>query len=840
MLSTVKKTVPCAHCGLPTLSGIHDSPVFCCHGCQGAYALIHQLGLESFYDLQAVTKNQSAPGKTKIDASKERWARLDALASQAVETPDGFCSIRLSVNGIHCAACAWLIEKLQPHLHGVQSTRVRMNDHSIQVTYDPKQTSLSQIAEPLSKLGYTLAPMSPMEDRDAMRVARREHWWGIAVAFFLAANSMWIGIALYAGESTGMTAAHATFLRCVGASLGALAAVFPGRIFFETAFQAIRTRTPHVDIPVALAIGVGTISSIIGCIVGYEHIYFDSIAALILLLRVGRYLQFRAQYQTGLSLDRLFRWNTAFATRINEESLTETVATTELRPGETILVKAGESFPADGRITQGESTVDCAWLTGESQPIEVHEGDTVVGGTLNLRSPLRMRVNAVGEASRVGSLNQLIRQAASQKTPLIQLADRVGGWFVWTVLGLSLGTFIAWTITADVFVATRHTVSLLTIACPCALALAAPLVITVAIGRAAGHSIWIHDGNVLEMLSRPGIAWFDKTGTLTQGKFRVLDWTGDDEALKHAAILEMHSTHPVAEAIVTYASSNAANLLINQSSNDFSIEQVLGRGIHGRVLGRHVAVGTIEWMEDQNIHVASTDRKSYQAISIDGNTPLIVAIDRTTRGVFSLGDTLRPDAVKLIKDLDCLGWKVGILSGDRQEVVETIAIRLGLLDRDGCHFIGELTPEDKLAIVQASKNKDTGNVIMIGDGINDAAALMVADVGIAVRSSDDLSLRSAPVYIPGDRLSAVVELIDASRASIRSIHRCFAASLLYNMVTISLAIAGLMHPLVAAVLMPISGLTVLMMALSSRTFSKKPAAYANTLTCRPSHEVVQS
>ncbi len=216
-------------------------------------------------------------------------------------------------------------------------------------------------------------------------------------------------------RSNRMTAAHATFLRYIGAFLGVLAAIFPGRVFFETAVHAIRTRTPHVDIPVALAIGVGTVSSLINCVVGYQHIYFDSIASLILLLRVGRYLQFRAQYQAGLSLDRLFRWTTPFATRIDSEGNVEPVATTELKIGDTVFVKAGEALPVDGRIVHGESTLDCAWLTGESLPLDVREGDAVVGGTLNLASPLKIQVEAVGEASRIGRLNHLIRQAASQK-----------------------------------------------------------------------------------------------------------------------------------------------------------------------------------------------------------------------------------------------------------------------------------------------------------------------------------------------------------------------------------------------------------------------------------------
>jgi P-type Cu2+ transporter len=840
VLSTVKHTVPCAHCGLPTQAETREATVFCCQGCRGAYALIHQLGLDSFYNLQAVTAPQAEPGKSKVDGSREALARLDALAPQAVATPDGLCSIRLSVDGIHCAACAWLIEKMQPHMDGVHATRVRMNDHSIQLIYDPKQTSLSRIAEPLSKLGYTLAPLTQMEDRDAMQAARRQHWLGIAVAFFLAANSMWIGIALYAGEATGMTVAHATFLRYIGAFLGVLAAIFPGRVFFETALQAIRTRTPHVDIPVALAIGVGTVGSLLSCVVGYQHIYFDSIASLILLLRVGRYLQFRAQYQAGLSLDRLFRWNTPFANRINGDGHVEPIATTELKIGDSVLVKAGESLPVDGRILQGESTLDCAWLTGESLPLEVREGDSVVGGTLNLASPLKIQVEAVGESSRIGRLNHLIRQAASQKTPLIQLADRVGGWFVWVVLGLSLGTFIAWTIASDPFVAAQHTVSLLTIACPCALAIAAPLVITVAIGRAARRSIWIHNGNVLEMLAKPGIAWFDKTGTLTLGKQRVLEWSGDQEALMLAATLELHSTHPVAKAIVEYASDRLSGFQAATISDDYSIEQVLGRGIHGQVMQHHAAIGTIRWMEDQDIPVSFLDRQKYQAIATEGNSPLIVAIDRRTRGVFALGDSLRPDAVKLIQDLDRRGWEVGVLSGDRQEVVDAIANGLGIATNDRTHFLGQLTPEDKLAIVKASKLRNSGRVMMIGDGINDAASLMVADIGIAVRSSDDLALRSAPVYIPGDRLAAISELIDASSVTIRSIKRCFAASLLYNTITISLAIAGWMHPLLAAVLMPISGITVLTMAASSRTFQKTQETSSEQVTCLSVPEVVRA
>ncbi len=819
MLSTVKTTVPCSHCGLPTAAEQTDAPVFCCHGCRGAYAIIHRLGLESYYDLQSVT-GANAVSMPAIAVDAEENAKLDALTAQTERRADGLCEIRLAVNGIHCAACAWLIEKMQPHLPGVLSARVRMSDQSVHVTFDPEQTSLSRIAAPLSKIGYRLAPWEALEERDLQSLSRRKHWFGIALAFFLAANSMWIGIALYAGEATGMTSAHSIFLRYTGTVLGILAAVFPGRVFFATAIQAIKTRTPHVDIPVALAIGVGTIGSVTGTILNTGHIYFDSIASLILLLRIGRYLQFRAQYKTGLSLDRLFRWNTALATKIEEDESTIVIPAGQLRVDDCVLVKAGEMIPADGYIVEGRSSLDCAWLTGESRPTEVDVGAFVVGGTLNLQSPLQLKVSAVGDSSRMGSLQQLIRQAASQKTPLIRLADQVGAWFVIVVLALSLLTFVTWAWLDGFMTAVRHTVSLLTIACPCALALAAPLVITVAIGRAARRRIWIHNGEVLESVAKPGMAWFDKTGTLTYGRLHVLNWSGDLDALELAAAMESRVNHPVASAVTAYADRRFKGKRFNPTGNDLAMEQVVGKGVHGRVLGRHVAVGSIEWMQDQDIQISPNDRKRYLDCAGHGRTPLLVSVDRTTRGVFELGDVLRPEAAGLLRELRRRGWRVGILSGDRQEVVERTAEQLGISGEDRVHCLGRLSPEDKLAIIQESKKRCAGKVMMIGDGINDAAALTVADIGIAVRSHEDVSLRSAPVYIAGDRLMSIIELLDASRSGIRSIYRCFAASLLYNSITITLAVLGWMHPLLAAVLMPISGITVLTMAVSSRTFPK--------------------
>jgi Cu2+-exporting ATPase len=782
------------------------------------------MGLESYYRMQAAT--ETYPGASVIDDGSSASSvdkSLDLLVADTIEPmADGHCRVRLAVNGLHCAACSWLIEKTQPYLAGVKHAEVRMSDHSIQLIYDPRKTSPLRIARNLARLGYHLSPWLALDDREQTAIVRRQHLKGIAVAFFFAANAMWIGVALYAGEATGMLPAHANFFRAVGTGLGVLAAIIPGRVFFRTAFQALRTRTPHVDIPVALAIGVGTVGSVFGTVSGTGHIYFDSIASLILLLLVGRYLQFRAQHQAGLSLERLFQGNMALAHRLEADGTTRQVRAERLVVGDRILVKHGETLPADGVVQQGRSHLNCAWLTGESRPVAVGPGDRVTGGTVNLEGDLEVAVEALGETSRLGKLNRLIQHAAAQKTPLIRLADRVGEWFVWVVLLLSLVTFIFWAIRSDYFQAMQHTISLLTIACPCALALAAPLVITVAIGRAARASIWIRDGEVFERLAKPGIAWLDKTGTLTTGEMRVQRWTGDPTALAWAAMLEEASTHPIAAAIRCYATESGA--VADDSRREYrskvtGVEVLPGRGIRGRIDQRWVGLGAGEWMRQAGIEVRAVDLAAYEEQARHGATPVMMAVDGATVGVFGIGDSLRPVARQVFQALKQRGWKVGILSGDHLEVVADTAARLegegSLADR----CFGQLSPEAKLERIAASKNHVGLPVMMVGDGINDAAALAMADVGVAIRSGDDTSLCSSQVYIPGDRLEAVVELVDASPRCLRAIYRCFAASLIYNAVTISLAMSGWMHPLLAAILMPISGITVLTMAMTASNFA---------------------
>jgi Cu2+-exporting ATPase len=819
------RSIRCAHCGLESrgqftetwalsspVSNVEseDSPnYFCCRGCMGAYALIHELGLENFYSLRSLSDHEAEP--VLRNRASEVLKDLSESGVCVENLPDGTCQVRLGVEGLHCAACAWLIESLPPSIPGLKSAKVRLSDRSLVLHYDPSRIEPFRIADYLSKFGYVLGPLhrEDLEEQSDRRL-RQEHWFWIAVAFFLAANAMWVAICLYAGESTGIAPEHERFLRWIGALLGLLSAVFPGRIFFRSAWQSIKTRIPHVDVPVALGLLVGTVGSIVGAASDRGHVYFDSLASLVLLLRIGRYIQFRAQFRSGMSIAKLLRFYDIEAVRLSDTGDKLTVPAKRLKPGDRVEVRAGSVVPADGVISKGQTQLQTAFITGESRPRRFGIGDQVIGGSLNLQSMIEVTVLESVEQGRLGKISALVQQATADRTFLMQLADKVGRAFVWVVLGLAVCTCISWWVLQGLSVSIERTVSLLTIACPCALALAAPLVITVAIGRAAKEKIWIRDGNTLERLSKPGVVCLDKTGTLTFGDLRVIDWDGPSELLPAIAAIEAESQHPIAKALIDFYQTQyhkQGNQSYEPCDHAEDVRLELGRGITGRVRGREYFIGR------QDSQLQSTCEFDL----LDGLRRLVVKLDGELQGTFKLGDVLRPGLIESLKALQDRGWKLVILSGDDYPAVRQTA---RWLESEGIRlddFKGGLSPEQKKDHLLGLR--DAGfTTVMIGDGINDAVALASADVGIAVRGPSEIALKNAPIYIGENHLESIPRLFDASKNAVKAIHRCFAASLLYNCITIGLAISGYIHPLIAAIFMPISGITVLVMAWTARTF----------------------
>lgn len=813
--SPASETVGCLHCGLPASGG--GDQQFCCSGCRAAYELIHGWGLDDYY---ALRDQQTATGRPATSRNESRYRAFDneAYLGQSKPQPanEGLLAADLAIHGLHCGACAWLIENAAARTPGWSAARVRMADHTIRILFDPGQTSLSRIAALIGRLGYELVPLTGRSN-EHVRAENRRLLIQIAIAGFCAANAMWIAVALYAGDLQGVLAEHRSFLRLFGTGLGLLAVAGPGRTFFVGALASLRTRTPHMDLPVALGLLVGSTAGAINAVTDRGDVYFDSLAALVFLLLIGRWIQFRQQHRAAQAVDLLLRITPRHAELKQPSGEFELVLADSLQAGDIIRVAAGDSIPADGWIESGTTLIDRSLLTGESRPIPAGHHDEVSAGTVNLQSSIEVRVGATGQQSRIGKVMKSVETAMAEKTPVVQLADRIGGVFVVTVTLLAVLAFAVW-YRHGAALAAAHATALLIVACPCALALATPLAVAVSLGRAAKGQVLIRDGGVFQLLARPGRIWFDKTGTLTAGRMTAEWVAGSRGAIQQAALIERNCRHPVAQAVIELAEREQLgpppepHFTRDDGTVDPAGVQTEFGGVCGEYQGRQVLVGNLAYLEAQRVRIDPGLIAAAAGRIEPPWTPVYIAVDGELVTILKVSDPLRPAARSMIAALRARGWQVGILSGDHVDTVYQTAADLGI-GRDFAR--GGLSPEEKLAVIRGDV---ADRVVMIGDGANDAAALAAADVGIAVRGGAEVSLQAAPVFISSGQLSTIVELVHGSRRTMGLITTAFVVSLGYNLVAVTLAMAGQITPLAAAVLMPLSSVSVLALTLAWPTF----------------------
>jgi Cu2+-exporting ATPase len=772
--------------------------------------MIHGCGLDRFYRLRENGDYEKKPART----TSHRYAEFDDPAfvdryHQQIDS-ETTRAVELYLEGVHCAACVWLVEKLPQVVPGVIDARLDLRRSLVRIRWRDEQVRLSQIARTLDSLGY---PPHPARDADARELRRQEdHRFLIllGVAGACAGNVMTLAFALYGGVFTGIEAQYSHLFRWTSMLFGVIALAWPGSLFFRGALAALRTRTAHLDLPIALALLAGGVAGTVNAIRGSGEIYFDSLTMLVFLLLLGRWIQRRQQRWSADAVELLFSLTPTSARRVEEGEIRE-IPIEAVSPGDVLEVRAGDSVPSDGIVLEGRSMVDQSLLTGESQPIPAGEGDFLHAGTVNVAARLVFRVESVGGETRVGKLMQLVEQCSQRRAPVVQFADRLAGWFVVVVLCLAVLTFGIWMWIGSAH-AVDHAVALLIVTCPCALGLATPLAVTVALGRAARRQILIKGGEVLELLAGEGRMVLDKTGTLTAGRTTLVAWHGDTKVKGLVAALERHSSHPIAQALTA-----AIELSDDSSAMSMAVvsdvEQRLGAGLCGTVAGRRVAVGTRDFIESLGMSVADEFAEAQAEAVWNGASPVLVGVDGDCVAVASFDDPLREDTARSVASLQRIGWQPVILSGDHADVVARVGERLGMeLEAS----IGGATPEEKVEYVESSLQ--TGRVVMVGDGVNDSAALSAATVGIAVHGGAEASLAAADIYLNRPGLSAIVELVGAARATRRTIYCALGVSLGYNAVAASLAMAGLIGPLVAAVLMPISSFTVLALAFTSRTF----------------------
>jgi Cu2+-exporting ATPase len=796
---TASSAVSCTHCGLgvPVERAPETGTIaFCCDGCATAWHVLHEAGLAGYYALP--WRREAA-----VIASGRAFDELDHEAFRALHVrrrADGLDETRLVLEGVHCPSCLWLVERAPQAVVGMAGAELDLARSLVRVWWDPARTRLSTIARFLDTLGYRPHPFRGGRADGVRRSEDRAMLTRLGVAGALAANTMLAALALYSGWFSGMELGWSRVFRALSLVLAGIALFGPGRVFWRGAWSSIQARALHMDVPVTVALFAAFTRGLVNTLTDRGPVYFDGVAMLVFLLLVGRFLQLRAARTAADAAELLYGLTPATA-RVCEAGATRMLPSEALLPGMLVEVRHGETVPADGIADSDGAVLDLSLLTGESRPREIARADDVWAGTVNRGRTLVLRVERAGEETRLGRILQDVATGASRRAPLVRAADRLAARFVVVVLALAFVTWALW-LSRDPASALDHAIALLIITCPCALALATPLAVTVAIGRAARAGILVKGGDALEALATPGTLVLDKTGTLSEGRPALVEWQGPHELQPWILALERHATHPVADAF-----AEAWHGLPRVEARDVHV--VLGSGVEGSVEGHRVTVGSPRW-------VAARSQRVPSIRTVDARlSPVDIAVDGHVVAHAGFGDRTRPEASSTLARLRGAGWRLRLLSGDEASVVRATGGALGFAMAD---CAGGASPESKR--LEIERLERDGRVVMVGDGINDAAAIARASVGVGVRGGAEACLAAADVYLARPGLEALVDLTEGARRTLATIRRGLAMSLAWNVVGAALAMAGLVSPLVAAVSMPLSSISVILVAWRSHTFRR--------------------
>jgi Cu2+-exporting ATPase len=801
----------CDHCGLPVPRGLIDKATehqFCCAGCRAVWGALHEAGLDRYYALR-----EAAGGEGRQVEAAEGLAAFDDhafLAEHVRPLPDGRATSAFLLEGVTCAACVWLVEKLPRLCPGVIEARLDLHQQTARVTWKTADISCGRVAAGLAKLGYTPHPPRPADRAELAKREDRRRLIDIAVAGVCAGNIMLLAFALYGGELAAAGDLEHRFwslFRWLSTGFGLASLAWPGRVFFKGAVAALRVRSVSLDVPIALALLAGGAAGLVNVVLGRGDIYFDSLAVLVFLLLVGRFIQHRQQRRAADTV-RLLNALVPSISRLVESGRVREVPTSSLNSGQVVEVLPGGIVPGDGRVREaaGGTRFDQSMLTGESDPVAAGVGDAAWAGARNLERRCVIELSAVGEASRVGQMMAGVERALAERPRAVQLADRIAGYFTVAMIALATAVAVGWSILETPAIGIDHAVALLIVACPCAMGLATPLTMAVSLARLARRQVLVKSAAALEKLAGGGRLVLDKTGTLTEGRATLARWHGDDTLRPLVALVEQHSGHHLARAVVQAwgdleADAEARRAVVENGVTD------LGDGGLTTEFGRGtLRVGSPRWIAGHGVDIAKLQGE-LDSFAADGLTPVVAALGEK-RLVIGFGDTVRPDAGATLGKLRRAGWQLQVLSGDTPAVAERVGESLGI------HRIrGGVTPEEKADHVRQLAAGESA-VAMVGDGVNDAEALAAADVGIAVAGGAEASLLAADVYVARPGLAPLVDLVAEARRCRWKVRRNLSVSLSYNALFVTLAAAGLITPLVAAIVMPISSFTVVMLALS--------------------------
>ena len=782
--------VACTHCHLEFSKDvmiIEGEHYFCCNGCQGVFHLLSDEGLDSFYD-KAKGVTLSPPTEQYEDSSN---FNSPAFYDKFVKiNQEGFSEVSLIIEGIHCSACVWLNEKALHKMDGVIEASINFTNNKAHIIWVDDILKLSQIIDMIRAIGYNAYPYDASLQEVHANRERKDYYLRMAVAIFASMNIMWIAVAQYAGYFSGITQDIKTILNIAEGFLATPVLFYSGWVFFRGAYYGLKNKVINMDLLVSTGALLTYIYSIYITIIQRGEAYFDSVSMIITFVLIGKFLEVLSKKNAADTLDMIGKHLPTEANILKNNQIVSTKLETVL-VGDIVIVSSGEKVLLDGEIIQGEGSFDESSLTGESEAIFKTVGDVVVSGTASIDADIRFKATKDFEHSTLSNLVSLLENAINKKPKIEQLANKLSEHFSTAILALSFLTFVVWWLWPHSFEESLMVgISVIVIACPCALGLATPVATLVGLSLGVKKGILFKEAAQLETMAKANILVVDKTGTLTVGKPEVIReniFVKFDKNLLYS--LTKSSKHPISQGIAKYlyekiSISNAV------AFDDFN--QITARGISATYNKHKYLGGNLQLMEDNKIEVAHVSENSVFYFAIDGK---LVA-------VYELSDKIKDDAKNLVDTLRKKNIDILMLTGDHEKSATLIAKEIGIQN-----YYFNLLPEDKLKHID--RLHDEGKVVvMVGDGVNDVLALAKADIGIVMGSGSDIAVDVSDIVLLNDSLKSLQDSFKISSTTFNLIKQNFALSLAYNAITIPLAMSGYIIPLIAAISMSVSSLLV--------------------------------
>jgi Cu+-exporting ATPase len=784
----LSEKIACDHCHLefsPEVMIEDDGHYFCCNGCQGVFHLLSDQGLDNFYD-KLGSEKLAPPSQQYEDSSN-----FDAPAFYerfVTKREDEFSEVSLIIEGIHCSACIWLNEKALINMDGVIETNINYTNNKAKIVWDDDVVKLSAIIDMIRAIGYNAYPYDASLQEEKANKERKEYYMRMAVAVFATMNMMTIMVAQYAGYFTGISEDIKHILNIGEWVLSTPVLFYSGWPFFRGMYYGMKTKTVNMDTLVATGALLTYIYSIYITFTRQGEAYFDSVTMIVTFVLIGKFLEVLSKKSIADTLD-IMSGHLVSDVKVIEDEKIVTKNVNDVLVGETILLSSGDRVAIDGEVVAGSGSFDESSLTGESEPIFKTKGDTLISGTVSIDADIQYVATKDYAHSTMNNIVSLLENAMNNKPHIQKLANRLSEYFSSIILALSFFTFVGWYLYSSNF---EHSfmisIAVIVIACPCALALATPVATLVGLSIASKKGILFKEAAQLETMAKANVLVLDKTGTITQGRPEVVSEKQEcafDLSLLNSLLL--NSKHPIAKAVASH--------IYDESLECYALESfknIASQGMTAMFKGKMLAGGNAKLMQSIGIEVASSSQ----------NSEFYFAYEGKLLAKYELFDMPREDAKEAISKIKKMGIDVVMLTGDHVKSAQRVAEMVGIEK-----YEAELTPQMKAEYID-KLHQEGKRVVMAGDGVNDILALASSDIAIAMGNGSDIAIEVSDVVLLNDTFASLYDSFKISKRTFRMIKENLALSLVYNGITIPLAMAGYIIPLIAAISMSVSSLLV--------------------------------